>query len=118
MRDAEVDQRDGAVVAQHDVAGLQVAVHDACGVDDRQRVADLGGIAQRDGRAQRLRELRPEMPEREVLHRDVAVLARHAEVVDPGHGRIVDVVEQLELVDEALEVTIAGQRARGRGAAP
>ena len=51
------------------------------------------------------------MPEREVLHRDVAVLARDAEVVDLGDGVIVDVVEQLELRDEALEVRVARQRA-------
>ena len=51
------------------------------------------------------------MPERKVLHRDVAVLARDAEVVDLRDRGIGDVVEQLELRDEALEARVARQRA-------
>ena len=58
------------------------------------------------------------MAEREVLHRDVAVLARHAEVVDLGDRSVVDVVEQLEFRHEALEVLRRATASRGRDAAP
>ena len=80
-------------------------------VDDRQRVRDLARIVQRFVGRQRCVELPAEMAERKVLHRDIAVLARDAEIVDLRDGMIIDVVQQLELGDEALEVRVARQRA-------
>ncbi len=56
------------------------------------------------------RQLGAEMAERKILHRDVAVLARDAEVVDLGHRAIGDVVQQLELGDEPIEILVARQR--------
>ena len=80
-------------------------------MNDLERMGDLHRVAQRVRDRKWLRELAAEMAEREVLHRDVAVLARHAEVVDLGDGGLVDVVERLELVDEAREVLVARERA-------
>ena len=48
LRDAEVHQLEHAVLADHDVLGLDVAVDDAGGVRVRERAADLDGDQRRD----------------------------------------------------------------------
>ena len=43
LADAEVHDLRAAIFGQHDVARLQIAVHDARGVSGRQAVGDLAG---------------------------------------------------------------------------
>jgi hypothetical protein len=58
VRDSEIDQRNAVVVAQHDVARLQVSMDDAGRVDDRKCARDFPGIAQSVARRQFSVELR------------------------------------------------------------
>ena len=47
LRQAEVENLDGAVVREHDIRGLEVAVHDAVLVRCLERVGDLPRDGQR-----------------------------------------------------------------------
>ena len=48
---AEIDERDAAVLAQHDVAGLQIPMQHAGGVHRGERTRDRDRVAQRLARA-------------------------------------------------------------------
>ncbi len=86
-------------------------MHDSGHVDDRQRLRNFHRNSKRLLSRQGCLEPGSQMSLLEILHRDVAVPGRHAEVVKLGNCRIVDVVQHLELVDEAGELRVSAQGA-------
>jgi hypothetical protein len=106
---AEIRQRHGAVDADHDVLGLQVAVHDAALVDGLQRLGHLGQHVQHAllGHLAAV-ELLAQVAALEVLHRDVRVVVGEALVVDADDVRVVDAGEQRVFLDEARQVLARG----------
>jgi hypothetical protein len=102
-RQAEIQQPHGAVLFQHDVAGLDVTVHDAERVRRAQRVDH--GRDQRHGVGDR--------PRAALLDRDLEVAAvdqlghqeqaafAEAGIQDPRHRAVLDLAEDLGLAPEA-----------------
>ena len=71
FRQAEVEHLHGAVVADHDVGRLQIAMDDAARVRGRQRVGDGNGDAQHLAQAHAVaRDERIEALAAHVLHHD------------------------------------------------
>src|SRR5262245_6014792 len=110
--EAEVDQDDAPVLAEHDVAGLHVAVDDAVLAEVAQ---DLRG-GQRD--AQGFRLLEAHLPIEELEHRraldeleareELVAAARHAEAAH--EARVLQALEHARLGDEAIARRIVARR--------
>ena len=63
LRQAKIDQRERAVVAEHDVRGLQIAMQDAGSVDRRERACYLPRVVDAPSRAQaRVLNRSPRLP--------------------------------------------------------
>ena len=105
-RDAEVGDLHLALRRDQYVARLHVAVHDAVGVRERQRVGDLGGDACRVQSTQasvRLQDLPQRLPG-DVLHHDEGGVVFLTPVVDRDDVRVVEPGGGLRLSPEALHV--------------
>ena len=100
---AEVDQRDAAVRAQHDVAGLQIPVQHARAVHRGQGAGDRGGELQRLARRQPRPHPLAQVPALEVLHDEPGVLIADAQVVQPHHRGAGDALGDLVFLQEAPE---------------
>ena len=112
-RDAEIGQRRGAVVAQQDVVGLDVAVHEAFLVRVIERGRDLADHAQRERDRPRIAVLVQDRPAAEIFHRDVVVVAGAADVVDADDVAMVQLRDDFRFAQEALaEIRIGEQRRR------
>ena len=61
-------------VRQHDIRGLQIAVHDAGRVDELQRLGDLPGVVHRVGLAHRVPQALAHAAAGEILQRQIQVL--------------------------------------------
>ncbi len=129
LGEAEVEDTRAGVVADDDVGGFEVAVHDASGVRGAKGVSDLDGEAQRFVHAHAVRgdELGEGLAGH-VLHGDVVVPVRGSDVVDDddvgvvesggGFGFLGEAALALGVVhavrreefegDEAVEVGVAG----------
>ncbi|GAA3302829.1 hypothetical protein GCM10020295_49740 [Streptomyces cinereospinus] len=90
--DAQVEDRDRAVLLHHHVARLQVAVHDRHGVHRAQHGAQLRGDGDRPLPRVRLvlREVVGEVGAVDVLHDEEQLLALAARVVHGDQPRVVD----------------------------
>ena len=103
LADAEVHDLRAAVLGQHDVARLQIAVDDARIVRDRQTVGDLAGDLDH------ARGLQPLPLDRAVerlpgdeLHDDERPAVQVADVVDGDDVRVVEQGRQPRLARQAL----------------
>ena len=113
-RDAEVCDLDAALVVEHHVVGLEVAVHDAAAVGEARGAQDLLGDVDRVLRRQRrvLADDRVERAPVEELHRDVVGAAPLAAVVDADDvgmrerggagGLAAEALDELLVLGEAL----------------
>ena len=102
LGEAEVEQLH-ARLRDHDVAGLQIPVHDPLPVRLVERVGDLDAVAQR--LIERQRALAEPVAERlalEVLHDEVLGLALAADVVERADVRMRELRDGLRLALEAL----------------
>ena len=99
--------------AQHDVAGLQIAMQDA----DRMHDLPAPRPSARDccnalRRIDALRDVRAQIAAREVFHRDVGVIVGNAEIEDAHHVRMADLRDQLVFLQEARELHVLVARLR------
>ena len=78
---SEINQCDAAVVAQHDVAGLQITVQHPRRVDPLQGAGNGGGDPQRLARRKAAPHARAQVPGAEIFHDEVGMLVAHPEVV-------------------------------------
>ena len=99
---AEVDDPDGAVVRDHDVLGLEVAVDDAGGVRGRQAPAggeeDRANLRPGAGLAAQPRRQRLTFDE---LHRDEDAVVDRADVVDHDDVGVREARDRLGLLQHA-----------------
>ncbi len=102
-----VDQRDRRLVAQHHVAGLQVAVQHARVVQHLERLRHLPEERQRAQRRDGLLDAAAQVAERKVLHRDEGMVVGDAEVVHARDVRVLDRRRDLVFAQEAVEVAHA-----------
>ena len=108
-REAPVDDVDLAVVAEHDVRWLEVAVHDTAHVRELDGQADLAERAQR-ALARRLlvRKLVAQRHSGEALHREVRAPVRIvAELVDRHDRGMIEAGLDPRLAKEPLDVGVA-----------
>ena len=101
--DAEVGHLDGAVLEQHDVVGLDVAVDDAALVRVLERAGDLPGEMQRLPPAERAAALHIHL-ERDpvdILHHEVFDVVRAADVVDRDDVVVGELGDRVRLREEA-----------------
>jgi len=103
LGEAEVDQGDAAVVAQHDVAGLEIPMQHSRAVDGGERASDRGREPQRLSRCERRAHPPAQIAELEVLHHEPRMLVADPEVMQAHHRRAVDALGELVLLQEALE---------------
>ena len=90
-RDAPVEHVDLAVVAEHDVRGLEIAVHDAARVRELDREADVDERAQQRLERPAIRQALGERDAREPLHREVRLALRiGAELVHRHDRRVIE----------------------------
>ncbi len=90
LGDAEVENLDVAVAADHQILGLEVAVDDAGLVRLRQAFGDLNSHVERVAERQRARrDLLPQRLALDVLGRHVRAAAVLAELVDGEDVRVV-----------------------------
>ena len=114
LGEAEVEHLGEAGVGDDDVAGLDVAVHDAGGVRDRERIGNLQGVLQR------LPNREPARPDEglerlslDELHRDELLRRSHPDFVDGDDVRMVQRRGGLRLLQEpALAVVVQGRALR------
>ena len=88
---SEIEELDAALGVDHDVAGLEIAVHDAGGVRLGQRAGDLDGVAQ--DLLEPHAPLGDELAERlavHVLHGDEVSAVLRGDVVDGDDIGIVE----------------------------
>ena len=99
-RQAEVDQHDAAIVAQHDVRRLQVAVDDARLVHDLERARDF--LEEGDGLVggQRILQARLEVAAGEIFHREVFDALVDAVVEQIDDRRMIERGDRFELALE------------------
>ena len=100
--ETEVDQRDAVVVAQHHVAGLEVAMKNSHFVDGLQRVREIARIRQRLPRGESFGHALAQVAAREMLHRQEQVIVGDAEIVDAHDVRMADLAQHLEFLQEPL----------------
>ncbi len=134
-RQAEVDQPGHAIVSQHDVRGLDVAVQETAGVHRFQALGRLLDPPRRGpGRHGTLRDPPREIPARDVFHHQDQLIAnpldpealRDEAAADPHEGlAVLEGPHQLEAAfrgvvaldhDQPAQVGVAGQE--GRALAP
>ena len=115
---AEIDERDAAVLAQHDVAGLEIAVQHAGSVHRRERAGDRDRVAQGLARLEPLAHAPPQVAEREILHDQPGVLVAHTQIVETHHRGAVDALYDLVLLQEAPEGIERAASARPGGRVP
>ncbi len=115
--DAEVEDGDRAVGADHDVAGLEVAVDDRHRVHRAEDGAELGGDRDgpRPGVGVLLGEVVGEVGALDVLHDEVEVVAVAARVVDGDQSRVVDLGGDTALADEPAAQFVRRVAAGGAG---
>jgi hypothetical protein len=109
--EAEVEDADAAVVADHDVVGLEVAVDEADGVGGGEAVAGLGEHAEDLGAGPRLLvEPAAQRDAGDELHRDVDLaVGGGADVVDADDVGVREAGEGLGLAQQAaLALGVAG----------
>ena len=100
---AEVEDLDPAVVRDHDVRRLEVAVDDPGGVGPGQPVGDLDGVFERFGELQALApDQMVEGPPLDVFHDDEVRAAVRSDVVDDDDVGMVERRGGLGLLSEAL----------------
>ena len=115
LGETEVDQRDAVVIAQHHVAGLEVAMKNSHFVDGLQRVGEIARERQRLPRGESFGHALAQVAAREMLHRQEQVVVGDAEIVDAHDVRMADLAQHLEFLQEALHRLIdAGFLADGR----
>ena len=108
-RDAEVEHLDVVALAvaieQHDVLGLEIAMHDAVGLRAAQRAGDLQGDGDgaRRRHAARARQLVAQRPPLEELRRDEGLPVEIADVVEPHRVRVLDGRREVHLLHEAVD---------------
>ena len=108
-RDPEVEHLDVVALAvaieQHDVLGLEIAVHDAVRLRAPQRARDLEG--DRDGarrcHAAHARQLVAQRLPLEELRRDEGLAVEVADVVEPHGVRVLDRRGEVHLLHEAVD---------------
>jgi len=99
----EINEHQSAVVTQHDVSGLQIAVQDAGGVNGVQRLGDGRGHAQRLARRNTRLHAGAQVAGAEIFHHEIRMLIAHAEVVQAHDARMSDAAHDLILLQEAPE---------------
>ena len=104
--------------AQHDVAGLQVAMQDADRMHDLQRAAICARYDSASPASMPLGDLRAQIAAREVFHRDVGMIVGDAEIEDAHDVRMTHLRDQLVLLQEARELHVLVAASRRRRAAP
>ncbi len=87
--DAEIGQCGGTVLAQQDVVGLHVAMHEALAVRVVQRLGHFAHDTQRERHVARLAVFLQHRAAGHVLHRDIEVIAMPADVMDADDMRMV-----------------------------
>jgi hypothetical protein len=102
LRETEVDERDAAVVAQHDVAGLEVAMEDADLVDRLERMREIARVVERLARGHSFGHALAQVAACEMFHRKIQVVIGDAEIVDAHDVRVLHVAQDLELLEETL----------------
>ena len=110
--EAEVEYPQPAVVPEHDVVGLQIAVHDAPVVRGREGVRDRDRELQHPrSRKAAGRELAGQRVSLDQLHRQERAVARFFHRVDGDDVRMVERGQGARLAAETLEpLRISGQR--------
>ena len=117
LGDPPVEDVDLAVVADHHVLGLEVAVDEALGVGEVDRLADLGEEVQElrelsaraslaaglDGGAGLVEDL-SQGPTQDALHREPRDLVVSAQGVDRDHVRVIELGGDPDLLEEAGHV--------------
>ena len=88
--DAEVEQFHQAVVANHDVFGLDVAMDDSCGVGHGQRLGDLPRPLDHDAAVNRLTTECSQRPASDELHRNELASLGLADVVNGDDVRVIE----------------------------
>ena len=101
---AEVDEHQSVFVGQHQIGGLQVAVHDACGVNDLQSLADLVRIVDGIGFAHRMFQALAQTAAGEVFQRQIQIVVGRAEIEHIGDRAMVQLGENFAFLGEALAV--------------
>ncbi len=103
LADAEVHDLRAAVLGQHDVARLQIAVHDPGGVRDCQAIGDLAGDLDRSRGFEPFRlERGVERLTHDQLHHDEWPAVHVADVVDGDDVGVVQEGRQLRFAHQAF----------------
>ena len=110
--DAEVGQHRSAVVAQQDVVGRHVTVHDALPVRIVERLGDLPHDAQRKGDRVGTAVNRAHRATGQVFHGDVVVPTGMADVVDADHMTMLQPGGNARLAQEMLGKRRVREQAR------
>lgn len=112
-RNAEVGEHRGAVFAQQDVVGLDVAVDHALALGIAQRRGDLARHAQREGQVARRAVAGQHRAAGQVFHRDVVGITHPSDVVHLHHVRVLELGRDSGFAQEALtELLVAEQGGR------
>src|SRR6185437_8742827 len=115
-REPEIDERERAVLAEHDVRGLQVLVHHARGVHGLERARELDTVVERLDRGHAGVHPPAQASAAEIFHDEIGPSAAHPEVYH-AHGAAArdaprDVALEQEPFECAIEVALLERIAR------
>ena len=110
--DAEIGQRRGAVFAHQDIVGLDVAMHEAFGVRIIERSRNFAHHAQGERDRPRLAVLAQDRAATEILHRDVVIVARAADIMHADDIAVMQLGCDPRLAQEAFAEIRIGQQGR------
>ena len=110
--DAEVHHLDGAAVGNHQIGGLEIAMHDAAAMRVTERVehlhAQVRGLRRRE-RPEPIRQIVERLPAHELHHHQQLVILLMMELVDRRDARMIEPRQRDGLGAETLQHVRVGQ---------
>src|SRR5690348_11523606 len=103
LGESEIDERDRAILTQHDVSRLQIAMEHPGRMYGGECLRHRHRKAQRLPRAERAAHAAAQIPERKILHDEPGMLIAHAEIVQTHDRRTGDALRNLVLLQEAAK---------------